>query len=215
MRSKTPPKRVEHQIAGLVERDERAAFGHEALQRIHARIADAALVLRRHRVRRAVAPGRRRSRVAAHDPVGRLVRQDDDVEARAQIACPDVAVGKRRVRERVLLEKPPRPALVHVGDPAFVQADAARADGDGGLCGSAVERPGAETEIPNLRAHDGHQILLACGVPHDCSHVSSHAGSCVGSCSRSCAFAPGGPAAVGPTHPPPRRPAPDPRRDAG
>ena len=66
----------------------------------------------------------REPRIASNDGIGVFVRNDDDVMARVQVARANILVQKRRVRELVIFENKARPAFIHAGYVAAVNADA-------------------------------------------------------------------------------------------
>src|SRR3990172_5251710 len=80
-----------------------------------------------------------------------LIREDDDVVLVVESSGADRVVVQRSRPESVLLEYPPRPALVHVAAaPRLVHADARRADlhRGGGRAGCRVGRLHIEAERP-------------------------------------------------------------------
>ena len=106
---------LDREIARVAHRDERAAVGDELFQVVEPRLADPAAILGPDRVR--LEPVDDRARI--------LIRDDDCVELRPQLAGADVRVVDRRQVELVLLEHPPRPPLVHVAaGPRLVHRDA-------------------------------------------------------------------------------------------
>src|SRR5918993_4627992 len=99
--------------------------------------------------------------MAADDTDRVLVRQHDDVESLSQAAGADVAIRHGLVWERVLLEEPSRPALVHVRHPALVEADPARTYGHQAVRRCAIERPRAKTERPRQLGHEAVTVCAA------------------------------------------------------
>ena len=109
------PERHDREVRRVIPGHDPAAALDEPAQIRGAVDADAADVLVGHRARR----------VAVQDLVFGLVGKQDHVELR-QVAA-DVVVRQVLERELVLLQQPARPALVHVREPALIQADARRA----------------------------------------------------------------------------------------
>ncbi len=103
---------VDREITGVIHCDERAALFDEPLEARGAFRTETSSVL----------PGHRSHQVAVEDRPRILVGQDDRVESR-KITATDVGVGEGLELELVVFEDPPRPPLVHVGDPALVEPD--------------------------------------------------------------------------------------------
>ena len=98
----------------IVESDERTSIRDEFAQRLNALLANATDVLTRYRT----------WRETVQNLTGRSIRKNDGVETITQMAGLHTAIVNGDGRESVLLEYPARPALVNIGCPGAVEANA-------------------------------------------------------------------------------------------
>src|SRR5262249_30095266 len=97
-----------------VEEYQRTSLISELFERSGTRGPNAACVLGRHAARR----------VAILDAVRRLVCKDDHIEFVFEPVGLQIGVTHAGVRKTKILEKPARPAFIHIGLPRLIERDA-------------------------------------------------------------------------------------------